>query len=165
MGVTKQKQGSVLVSELALLRDKFFNLDGRLNRKPFIIRLLGLYIVTNVLALFFASLLGGLFGSEVVMSGTLIGVYIIGAAAISTLIARRLHDIGYSSALAAIYFVYTATMPFASQYLVENDLTGTLFGKAYQIFFIGVLLFVVCLMLLKGVKGDNRYGKDPLASA
>ena len=166
MGITKQKQkrSSALASELALLREKFFCLEGRMNRKPFIIRLLGTYIVTNLLALFLASLLGGIFQSEAVMSGTLLVVYIVGAAAISTLVARRLHDLGYSSVLAALYFLYTATMPLVSQYIVENDLMGTLVGSAYQIFGIGVLLFVVCLMLMKGVKGDNRYGKDPLAN-
>ena len=33
---------------------------------------------------------------------------------------------------------------------------------AYQILSTCVIIFLVCLMFMKGVKGENRFGKDPL---
>ena len=46
------------------LREKFFSCEGRLNRKPFIMRLFGVIIVSTVVALLLYSLFFKGFGSQ-----------------------------------------------------------------------------------------------------
>ena len=47
-------------------------------------------------------------------------------------------------------------------YLTDNFEPGSMPIYAYQILSTCVIIFLVCLMFMKGVKGENRFGKDPL---
>lgn len=70
------------------LKDMFLRYDGRLNRKPYILRSLGLFIVVFVLA-FIVALIGGLrYGSMLASLVSLIGL-VPGV----MLTIRRLHDL------------------------------------------------------------------------
>lgn len=76
------------------LREKFFSCQGRLNRKPFIMRLLGVIVVSTIVAMIFYTLFYSLLGSKQVADGAAIVISIIEVIAIYTLVVRRLHDLG-----------------------------------------------------------------------
>ena len=71
------------------LREKFFSCQGRLNRKPFIMRLLGVIVVSTIVAMIFYTLFYSLLGSKQVADGAAIVISIIEVIAIYTLVVRR----------------------------------------------------------------------------
>ena len=54
------------------------------------------------------------------------------------------------------------TQTIVMNYLTDNFEPGSMPIYAYQILSTCVIIFLVCLMFMKGVKGENRFGKDPL---
>ena len=82
------------------LREKFFSCEGRLNRKPFIMRLFGVIIVSTIMALLLYSLFFKGFGSQATAEAATTIISIIEVISIYTLVARRLQDIGFGRPLA-----------------------------------------------------------------
>ena len=144
------------------LRQNFFTTEGRLNRKAFIMRFFGVSISLGVFAfIVYAALYNGT-GSKDIADGIAISISVVEAVIIYTLIARRLHDLGYSKVLAVVYLVYGLTQTTVMNYLTDNFEPNSMPIYAYQILSTCVIIFLVCLMFMKGVKGENRFGKDPL---
>lgn len=126
------------------IKENFFQWNGRLNRKRFIMRLLALtgvgivlYILTGVLLVIYAD--GAMRPNEETIMGiyglcTLLSIPITVASYM--LMIRRLHDVGLSG-----YFILLAFIPFVS---------------------LGLLLYLLCK---HGTEGDNAYGADPLGTA
>ena len=91
------------------LRQNFFTTEGRLNRKAFIMRFFGVSISLGVFAfIVYAALYSGT-GSKDIADGIAISISVVEAFIVYTLIARRLHDLGYSKVLAVLYLVYGLT--------------------------------------------------------
>lgn len=76
------------------LREMFFNCQGRLNRKPFILRLFGVIFFCTFVAMLLYTLFYSGFGSKAVADGAAIVISVVEVVAIYTLVVRRLHDLG-----------------------------------------------------------------------
>ena len=139
------------------LREKFFNCRGRLNRKPFIMRLFGVIVVSMIFYALFYSLLG----NKQVADGAAIVISIIEVVAIYTLIVRRLHDLGMGQPLAVLYLVIVILQPFFFRLIAElpEDSMEAQVVQGLELF---TNLLIVCLMMIRGKRGPNQYGDDPL---
>ena len=144
------------------LREKFFSYQGRLNRKPFIMRLLGVIVVSTIVAMIFYTLFYSLLGSKQVADGAAIVISIIEVIAIYTLVVRRLHDLGMGQPLAVIYLVIAILQPFFFRLIAElpEDSMEVQVVQGLNLF---TMLLIVCLMMIRGKRGANQYGEDPLA--
>lgn len=115
------------------LEEKFLTFEGRLNRKPYILRnlcLLGSAIVIGLLAAFIMAIVGAI---EAVIVNTAITVMMPCAYPTSLLHIRRLHDLDKSG-----WFILIMLVPIIN------------------------LLFIVYLLVAKGTTEPNRFGNDPL---
>ncbi len=115
-------------------KEKYFCFQGRLNRKPYILRSILLSIGSGIAAGILGVLLGVLLGDSLL---SYVGCAVISAAAFLSalsLCVRRLHDLNRSGLLWLLSFIPVINF----------------FLAIYVIFF-------------KGTEGDNRYGPDPLA--
>lgn len=113
--------------------EKYLNFDGRLNRKPYILRnlcLLGSAIVMGLLVAFIMAIVGAI---ETVIVNTALTVIMPFMYPTSLLDIRRLHDLDKSG-----WFVFIMFVPIIN------------------------LLFIVYLLVAKGTTGLNRFGADPL---
>ena len=139
------------------LREKFFSCQGRLNRKPFIMRLLGVIVVSMIFYALFYSLLG----NKQVADGAAIVIFIIEVVAIYTLVVRRLHDLGMGQPLAVLYLVIVILQPFFFRLIAElpEDSMEAQVVQGLELF---TNLLIVCLMMIRGKRGPNQYGDDPL---
>ena len=139
------------------LREKFFNCRGRLNRKPFIMRLFGVIVVSMIFYALFYSLLG----NKQVADGAAIVIFIIEVIAIYTLVVRRLHDLGMGQPLAVLYLVIVILQPFFFRLIAElpEDSMEAQVVQGLELF---TNLLIVCLMMIRGKRGPNQYGDDPL---
>ena len=139
------------------LREKFFNCRGRLNRKPFIMRLFGVIVVSMIFYALFYSLLG----NKQVADGAAIVISIIEVVAIYTLVVRRLHDLGMGQPLAVLYLVIVILQPFFFRLIAElpEDSMEAQLVQGLELF---TNLLIVCLMMIRGKRGPNQYGDDPL---
>lgn len=139
------------------LREKFFNCRGRLNRKPFIMRLFGVIVVSMIFYALFYSLLG----NKQVADGAAIVISIIEVVAIYTLVVRRLHDLGMGQPLAVLYLVIVILQPFFFRLIAElpEDSMEAQVVQGLELF---TNLLIVCLMMIRGKRGPNQYGDDPL---
>ena len=139
------------------LREKFFSCQGRLNRKPFIMRLLGVIVVSMIFYALFYSLLG----NKQVADGAAIVISIIEVIAIYTLVVRRLHDLGMGQPLAVLYLVIVILQPFFFRLIAElpEDSMEAQVVQGLELF---TNLLIVCLMMIRGKRGPNQYGDDPL---
>lgn len=139
------------------LREKFFNCRGRLNRKPFIMRLFGVIVVSMIFYALFYSLLG----NKQVADGAAIVIFIIEVVAIYTLVVRRLHDLGMGQPLAVLYLVIVILQPFFFRLIAElpEDSMEAQVVQGLELF---TNLLIVCLMMIRGKRGPNQYGDDPL---
>ena len=138
------------------LREKFFNCRGRLNRKPFIMRLFGVIVVSMIFYALFYSLLG----NKQVADGAAIVIFIIEVVAIYTLVVRRLHDLGMGQPLAVLYLVIVILQPFFFRLIAElpEDSMEAQVVQGLELF---TNLLIVCLMMIRGKRGPNQYGDDP----
>lgn len=144
------------------LREKFFSCQGRLNRRPFIMRMFGVIIAFTVVALVLYSVCFGLLGSKTAADGVAMVISVIEVVSIYTLVVRRLHDLGYGNALAVVYLVIGILQPFLFK-SVEGMPEDSMEVEVVQALNMFVMLLVVCLMLIRGKRGENQYGGDPLA--
>lgn len=139
------------------LREKFFNCRGRLNRKPFIMRLFGVIVVSMIFYALFYSLLG----NKQVADGAAIVISIIEVIAIYTLVVRRLHDLGMGQPLAVLYLVIAILQPFFFRLITELP-EDSMEAQVVQGLNLFTMLLIVCLMMIRGKRGPNQYGDDPL---
>ena len=182
---TPQNQGQFQSpqSTLDTIKEKFFNYKGRLNREPYILRLLCLLGVNL--------LIGGVYNISFDLESTLkeatsieeftgiflkymlIGFVIYLPTTISAcmLMIRRLHDLNKSERWVSIsvtwkIFTYIGLYELI-KISVQNNLDDyrTIAGLmiiAWGILSIILIIFVIYLIFKKGTKGYNNYGSDPL---
>lgn len=144
------------------LREKFFDCHGRLNRKPFIMRLFGVIVVSTIVAMIFYTLFYSLLGSKPVADGVAIVVSIIEVVSIYTLVVRRLHDLGLGQPLAILYLIIAILQPFFFRLIAELP-EDSMEAQVVQGLNLFTMLLIVCLMMIRGKRGANQYGEDPLA--
>lgn len=143
------------------LREKFFSCQGRLNRKPFIMRLFGVIVVSTIVAMILYTLFYSLLGSKTVADGAVIVISIVEVVAIYTLVVRRLHDLGMGQPLAILYLVIAILQPFFFRLIAELP-EDSIEAQVVQALDLFTKLLIVCLMLIRGKQGPNQYGEDPL---
>ena len=108
--------------------------EGRLNRKPYIIRSVVLWVVMYTIYLVMQSYMGD---DGMPIANFLILPLLIVAIALTV---RRLHDLNFSGWWAFLLLVFSVHQ--IAQYIV--------------------LLMLSILFVIKGSEGTNLYGKDPL---
>lgn len=141
------------------LKEQYFSFKGRVNRKPFMYRLLVigglsifflLYIITiephlkedlpNFTQNLRRQLIFWVFYIPLAISSLSIGI-------------RRLHDLNRSE-----WWIFLSLLPMVGSYIPQSEdtiLTITAFNYIGQ-------MFNLYLLLAKGTNGPNKYGEDPL---
>lgn len=120
-------------AQRAEIKEMFFTMQGRLNRKPFLLRGLGL----GILSLILSSVMGGLAETSStvlhLVSLLMLPLILVCAAGSLTLIIRRWHDLGKSG-----WFTLLLLIPLLN------------------------FLVMLYLWFVRGTAGPNAYGEDPL---
>lgn len=120
-------------AQRAEIKEMFFTMQGRLNRKPFLLRGLGL----GILSLILSSVMGGLAETSYtvlhLVSLLMLPLILVCAAGSLTLIIRRWHDLGKSG-----WFTLLLLIPLLN------------------------FLVMLYLWFVRGTAGPNAYGEDPL---
>lgn len=144
------------------IRRGFFSCEGRLNRRRYIERFLAVSVICLILALFVYSIVFYATGDKTAAAGITSSVSVLETVAVYTLVVRRLHDLGYGKTIGVVYLVYGLGQSVAGHFLegLEPDSAPVV---AYELVWLAAMVFQICLMALRGVQGDNQYGKDPLA--
>lgn len=145
------------------IRQLFFRMDNRINRKRFFMRVMLLQILMVPFSLLTMCLPKNL----AIVSGLCIFAFLI---PIGMLCVRRCHDLGRSG-----WFMLKTAVPilglmFCLHYLFadrdEYDspfLNSTFFVLMIGMPFVGMLIWIY-LMFASGTKGPNEYGADPLGN-
>ena len=143
------------------IRRGFFSCEGRLNRRRYIERFLAVSVICLILALFVYSIVFYATGDKTAAAGITSSVSVLETVAVYTLVVRRLHDLGYGKTIGVVYLVYGLGQSVAGRFLegLEPDSAPVV---AYELVCLAAMVFQICLMALRGVQGDNQYGKDPL---
>lgn len=144
------------------IRRVFFSCEGRLNRKRYIERFLAVSILALVFALAFYYIVISTTGDKTLAMGVTASVSVLETVAVYTLVVRRLHDLGYGKTVGVVYLIYGLGQSVAGRFLegLEPDSAPIV---AYEFVCLAAMVFQICLMALRGVQGNNQYGKDPLA--
>lgn len=144
------------------IRRVFFSCDGRLNRRRYIERFLAVSVLALILALVIYSIVFYATGDKTMGIGVTASVSVLETVAIYTLVVRRLHDLGYGKTIGVVYLIYGLGQSVAGRFLegLEPDSAPVV---VYEVVCLAAMVFQLCLMALRGVQGDNQYGKDPLA--
>ena len=120
-------------AQRAEIKELFFTIQGRLNRKPFFLRGLAL----GILSLILSSVMGGLAETSStvlhLVSLLMLPLILVCAAGSLTLIIRRWHDLGKSG-----WFTLLLLIPLLN------------------------FLVMLYLWFVRGTAGPNAYGEDPL---
>ena len=126
------------------IRRGFFSCEGRLNRRRYIERFLAVSVICLILALFVYSIVFYATGDKTAAAGITSSVSVLETVAVYTLL------------------VYGLGQSVAGRFLegLEPDSAPVV---AYELVCLAAMVFQICLMALRGVQGDNQYGKDPLA--
>ena len=150
----------------------YFSFKGRINRKPFWLRTLVLYVAIIVLMglVYFAaggpSLLTGesdIFGGVAIIGGIFFLVAIIAFyVSIFSLSVRRLHDRNKSGWWVLFVFIISAALGAVGEMLKGSDGVQIAVGLASLIISIW---FLIEVGFRKGTIGANNYGPDPLSGA
>ena len=146
-----------------------FSFKGRLNRKAFFfswLKLLGLAVVYGLITALMAILSKMLPIYLSIFTFLLIALCILGLITIFVgmigIQIKRLHDLNFSGWWLLVAAIITAPGNLASDPRVDLSFPeplGTILIAVYLIIFIGLM---ISLFFIKGSKGDNKYGKDPL---
>jgi uncharacterized membrane protein YhaH (DUF805 family) len=156
-----------------------FSFRGRLNRKPYWIATISLYLLYGVFSLGFLYVIlsGEQLGSEngnsltagkTVAMGLLVPVVLMLGYCQLAIGAKRLHDRNKSAWWLLVIIVGSGLFEFATIYNVpgigtEEDPTAL--GQGLMVFSVLVCLwFFVELGFFKGSQGPNRFGPDPLGA-
>ena len=144
------------------IRRVFFSCDGRLNRRRYIERFLAVSVLALILALVIYSIVFYATGDKTMGIGVTASVSVLETVAIYTLVVRRLHDLGYGKTIGVVYLIYGLGQSVAGRFLegLEPDSAPVV---VYELVCLAAMVFQLCLMALRGVQGNNQYGKDPLA--
>lgn len=139
---------------------------GRLNRKAFIfywLKLIGLSVVLSLVMT-----LTGILTKKVPILGILL--MLVCALALITVFAgmisiqvRRLHDLSFSGWWLLLAAILSAPGSLAMEPRTNLPLPEALKTVLIAIYVITALVLVIGLLFIKGSKGENKYGKDPLA--
>lgn len=120
-------------AQRAEIKEMFFTMQGRLNRKPFLLR----GLVLGILSLILSSVMGGLAETSStvlhLVSLLMLPLILVCAAGSFTLIIRRWHDLGKSG-----WFTLLLLIPLLN------------------------FLVMLYLWFVRGTAGPNAYGEDPL---
>ena len=138
---------------------------GRLNRKPFIFYWLQLIGLSTILSLG-TTLAGSLVEKAPIFALLLILVcalaLIPALAGLINIQVRRLHDLNFSGWW--LLFVMILSVP--GSLVIEPEaslpLPETLKTVLIAIYLITMFVFAIGLLFIKGSKGENKYGTDPL---
>lgn len=160
---------------------KYFSFQGRLNRKPYILRGVILYVLYKLVCVFTAVLVAlvlEVLGIQkehndmyIVTTSYVVGfipniIYLVGSL---SLIARRLHDLNQTARwfiknnLIAIALIYGALLvcwvlySLQAIFIVDFGMV-LLIGITLVIFRLYLLFIMICLLLKKGTAGENRFG-------
>lgn len=143
------------------IRQLFFRMDNRINRKRFFMRLMLLHILMVPFIILAAYLPQKL----AIVAGFAIFVLIVPMVMLAV---RRCHDLGRSGWFMIKTAVPILGMMFCLHYLfAERDeydspfLNSTWFVIMIGMPFVGMLIWIY-LMFASGMKGANEYGPDPL---
>ncbi len=134
----------------------YTSLDGRINRKPYWLAALALFVVSILVQL-------GVYaaaGMQIMMIVGLIFMWPSFALAV-----KRAHDRNRPTWLVAIFFVILLITTFMQIAGVHENAVGqpsTLFGAVSLLFLIFALYAFIDWGLLRGTRGPNKYGPDPL---
>ena len=159
---------------------KYFSFQGRLNRKPYILRGIVLYVIYQLVCLLIGVLVALALGASVAQRNDLyihtvsfvVGlvpnmIYSLGS---FSLIARRLHDLDKKAGwfikinLIAVVLLYGALLVcwllyfFPATFMVAFGMI-LLVGSVLTLFSLYVLVIMICLLFQKGTEGVNRFGK------
>lgn len=159
---------------------KYFSYQGRLNRKPYILRGLVLYVVYSVVYWLISAMVALALGANLSQMNDLyiqtvsfiVGllpsvIYQIGS---FSLIARRLHDLDKKAGrfikinLMVDAFLYGALIVlwvlyfFPATFMTAFGLI-LLVGSVLTLFNLYILVVMLCLLFQKGTEGKNRFGE------
>ena len=139
---------------------------GRLNRKAFLfywLKLIGLSIVLSLVMT-----LAGILSKKIPIFGLLL--MLVCALALITVFAgmisiqvKRLHDLSFSGWWLLLVMILSAPGGLAIEPRINLPLPEALKTVLIAVYIITVLVLVIGLLFIKGSKGENKYGKDPLA--
>ena len=119
------------------IREMFFSWEGRLNRKPYILRCLALGLIMTAIYILLTTAAAQI-GNGIPMMGAFSATYIFYLPFIISgylLAIRRLHDLDLSA-----FFILLSFVPVVS------------------------FFFALYLIFKKGTEGPNAYGPDPLST-
>lgn len=136
----------------------FTNLDGRINRKPYWLAALALFVVSLVAqgAVYFAA------GMQVMLIFGLLFFYPGFALAV-----KRAHDRNRPTWLVILFFgllVIMQLMQIAGIHETDAGEPSGVFQAASFVFLAFAIYSFIDWGLLKGTNGPNQYGPDPLQS-
>jgi uncharacterized membrane protein YhaH (DUF805 family) len=140
----------------------FTSFDGRINRKPYWLGVLVMVVVSLVVMLMLAFLVGIQGRSFMILTFVVQLILLYPSAA---LMVKRLHDRNRPSWFAALILVPLILQGITNIIGITGDPTnqGMLdYLFAAWIFIVGVWFFIE-LGCLRGTIGDNQFGPDPLA--
>lgn len=148
-----------------------FSLKGRISRKPFVVFILishlTVFLSTHWANTYWAASSFSLSATWPLMIPGLIGTAFIWP--MFAICVKRLHDLNRQSVWAWIIFIKPVvaaitTYFVADIYLSQNiEPTGLDWLINWPVMFLGyyILLLQLCLALIPGTKGPNRYGPSP----
>ena len=167
-------------------KDKFFSWQGRLNRKPYILRWLVIFVVQTVVIQIFSAFFDntGELVTPDMSKEEIANVYIDiipifflvtlpMTVSFYTLMIRRLHDLNKSGKWTGIFVAMSVwsyyTIYKLFNYAVDPSLADERTMIGLLVILTGVLLlvcfvFAMYLFCKRGTKGANRFGSDPLES-
>lgn len=143
-------------------KEKYLSFQGRLSRKTFWLRLLLMYAVWQVIGAAGAYFLSAM-GNQVVQ-GYSFGIVLTFFLCQSSLWVRRFHDrnvSGYWYGIVVFFQILTLLICIYAYALREDVLMAAgLLLLAVSLFW--GLYVLICFGFLRGTKGENDYGPDPL---
>jgi len=141
---------------------KYFSFSGRINRKPYWMFLLSIFICMLIIGGIAGGFYGlGLYPVSVIIVG--VGYLALIVASVSFAV-RRLHDRDKSGWWLLVFYLVPAILGGIAKYVSgpEPGLNG--FGAIFQLASTVISLWgLVEIGFLKGTVGPNRFGPDPLA--
>jgi uncharacterized membrane protein YhaH (DUF805 family) len=157
------------------LRHFLFGLSGRVNRKPYWLFMLGVFLVYifvmgNVVAAFMAY---GLDGEDAGTAGKLTLIVMLTMLVMTwpgiAVLVKRMHDRNRSGWWIAIAYALSIAAAVLSHFAVDGD-TGEVLDKALFAVFLPVMIVSSILWLwlivevgfLRGTRGTNSFGPDPI---
>ena len=149
-----------------------FSFKGRLNRKAFFfswLKLVGLTFACAIIVALMAALsaLFPIYLKIPILLLAIIGVLgliviIIGMVGIQI---RRLHDLNFSGWWLLLIMLSTMPGSLAMDPKINLPLPDSLRTILIVLYFIAALCWLIGFFFIKGSKGENKYGKDPLESS